>query len=74
MEPLFEVKLNYAGQNINYAVHFEEETYVFRSQNSDAPEIRLRREDDEWHELTGVDNGLKSDAVTELDRYLLAQH
>lgn len=74
MEPLFEVRLNVEGNEINYAVHFEAENYVFQPQQADAPIIHLKREEDEWHTASTIDESLKNEAISALDRYLLAQH
>ena len=74
MEPLFEATISYEGKPVAYAVHFEAETYIFEPRQPGAPVVKLKRENDEWHEITAANDSLKTTAITELERYLLAQH
>lgn len=74
MEHLFNTQLLFNGEELNYEVHFENETYTFQPLKTGAPVILLKREQDEWHSANEMNVGLKEWAITKLDNYLMAQH
>ena len=76
MGDLFSTKLTINDKITNYKVVFENEQYVFRSENKDSEfaSFSFKREDDEWHEQDQLPDGLKNEAVQSLEKYLLSQH
>ena len=73
MEDLFSARLSVEDRQVSYRVVFKEEDYHFVSDDG-ASEFSLRREHDEWHENGTLAPGLKDQAVTALENYLLQQH
>ena len=73
MEKLFTTTISKAGQSITYDVHFENERYLFVP-NEGSGEFGIKREEDEWHPDSDLDNDVREAAIKALDEYLLSQH
>ena len=76
MEDLFSINLSVNNKNVVYRVIFEDDKYTFLPEagDSDLPTFSFRRENDEWHDVELIDEGLKKQATESLEKYLLAQH
>jgi hypothetical protein len=74
MEHLFKTQLTIGGQARNYDVYFNEEEYHFAPLDGSGPEVRLRREEDEWHPVASPDETLNEACIGLLEQYLLSQH
>lgn len=74
MDALFNTSLFFKGQEVDYAVYFQDEAYHFVPASGAKAEIVLQRKDDEWHTIRGNDSELVQNATEALDRYLLSQH
>ena len=75
MEKLFTTDLMVNGSKTTYEVVFENDQYVFYPQQSGQQQpFAIKREEDEWHAVSGLEEGIRDEAVASLERYLLAQH
>jgi hypothetical protein len=75
MEKLFTTELTINGRKASYEVIFENEEYVFHPRNTGKHRaFSLKREDDEWHPQTQMEEDVKEQAIASLENYLLAQH
>ncbi len=73
MESLFVTHLSVDGAATEFAIHFENETYVFHSSDEGVAEIRLKREGEAWV-VDGEEGELQKMAIAKLETFLLAQH
>jgi len=73
MDTLFTAELVQNGQNKIFDVFFEQDRYIFKSQD-DESEFGIKREDDEWHPDRTLDDQLREAAINQLESYLLSQH
>lgn len=76
MEDLFTTNISINHKSAVYQVIFENEVYKFvpNSNDNGLPSFSFKREHDEWHETTFIDNDVKKQALNALEKYLLAQH
>jgi hypothetical protein len=75
MERLYKTQLAINGRNTTYEVVFENEQYVFHPQNSEeAQTFAFKREEDEWHPQSPLEDGIREKAIATLESYLLSQH
>lgn len=74
MEDLFWTTLNVNGQPGDYHIVFENEEYRFYQHGSLTPAFIFRRQHDEWHSADEASEGIKDEAVEELEKYLMRQH
>ena len=76
MENLFSTNLSIDNKNVSYHVFFEQEKYTFEPEVKEEPfpTFSFKREHDEWHEQGAVPPQLKQQAISALEKYLLAQH
>jgi hypothetical protein len=73
MENLFVTHLAVNGQSTEFAVRFEEETYIFQPAGAGIAEIRIKREGETWV-AEGPEGELSKMAIAKLEAFLLAQH
>jgi|GEM_PF-5891990 len=74
MKTLFRTQLQIDGVASTYEVVFVDDAYRFQPSEGQGPEIRIRREQDEWHPLTQQADGLFQQCTGLLEQYLLSQH
>lgn len=75
MERLYTTELMVNGRQATYEVIFENELYVFHPQNPDEAELfSFKREEDEWHPQSKLEESVQDEAIASLERYLLRQH
>jgi hypothetical protein len=76
MEKIFSAHLDIDGKNYEYHVVFENEKYIFSTDepNATVPTFSFTREENEWIAQEDIDPGLKKQAVGQLESYLLSQH
>ena len=76
MEKIFSAHLDVNGKNYEYHVVFENEKYIFNTdeQGSAVPNFSFTREENEWIPQENIEPGLKEQAITQLEKYLLSQH
>jgi hypothetical protein len=75
MEHLFTTELGKGNDRIVYDVIFENEKYSFIPKDGNKEKaFETHREHDEWHGLANIDEDLKAEAISSLEKYLLAQH
>jgi hypothetical protein len=76
MENLFSTNLSIDNKNVSYHVFFDKEKYTFEPEVKEEPfpAFSFKREHDEWHEQGAVSPQLKQQAISALEKYLLAQH
>src|SRR5687768_5167415 len=75
MERLYKTQLSINGRQTTYEVIFENEQYVFHPQGSEgAQTFSIKREEDEWHPQTQLEEGVQEEAIASLESYLLSQH
>ncbi len=73
-DTLFSTPLTINGTTKTYHVFFENETYRFLQEDNAEAVLELRREEDEWHTESTIEESTKSTAINALDEYLLSQH
>lgn len=75
MEKLFTTELTVNGRKATYEVIFENDAYVFHPRGgSEQQAFALKREEDEWHPQSPLQEGVKEEAIASLESYLLSQH
>lgn len=74
MEHLFKTQLTIDGAARSYDVFFKDEEYHFAPLDGEGPEVRLRREEDEWQPVGDAGDALTEACINILDQYLLSQH
>lgn len=75
MERLYTTELTVNGRKAAFEVIFENELYVFHPVNPGEAELfSIKREEDEWHPQTRLEESVQDEAIASLERYLLAQH
>jgi len=75
MERLYKTQLSVNGRQTTYEVVFENELYVFYPQKTDeAQTFSIKREEDQWHPQSQLEEALQEEAIASLESYLLSQH
>ncbi len=76
MEKIFSAHLDVNGKNYEYHVVFEDEKYIFSTDdpNASVPRFSFRREENEWIPVDNIEPGLKQQAISQMEKYLLSQH
>ena len=76
MDSLFATNLKINEADAAYKVYFDNEKYIFRPDANDKslPAFSFKREHDEWHNQEPLASQIKMQAITVLEKYLLAQH
>lgn len=75
MERLYTTDLMIKGRKATYEVIFENDAYVFHPQNAgEYQTFAVKREEDEWHPQSQLDEEVKEEAIASLEKYLLSQH
>jgi hypothetical protein len=75
MERLYTTDLMINGRKATYEVIFENEAYVFHPQNAGEHQtFAVKREEDEWHPHSQLDEEIMDEAIASLEKYLLSQH
>jgi hypothetical protein len=76
MEKIFSAHLKANGHEVEYHVVFENEKYIFSTDDSNArvSSFSFGREDNQWIDLDNVEPSLKNQAIDQLEKYLLSQH
>ena len=76
MENLFSINIAVNDKNVSYHVFFDHEKYIFEPEAKDRqfPSFSFKREHDEWHDQDSLSPQVKQQAITALEKYLLAQH
>jgi hypothetical protein len=60
---------------VDYAVFFNDEEYHFQSSKEElVKSFILKREHEEWLTTGNINEELKNNAITILEKYLLSQH
>jgi len=75
MENLFSASLTVNDQKVNYRVIFDNENYVFLSQedNKEFPRFSFKRQHDQWVDQERLPAEIKDQAIDVLENYLLKQ-
>jgi hypothetical protein len=76
MENLFSTNLTIEGQNLPYKVVFEDDRYVFLSEDhaSAYASFFFKRENDEWQSMDALPPEIRDQALEALEDFLLKQH
>ncbi len=74
MKELFRTTLQLEGRTTEYAVHFEDDVYLFEPEGGSGATLRLFREHDEWKSDAPLAPNAFRAATDALDDYLLSQH
>lgn len=74
MKELFKTTLPMEEGHTEYAVHFENDIYVFEPEGGAGARLRLFREHDEWKSDAQLAQNMFQAATNALDDYLLSQH
>ena len=76
MENLFSTNLSVNDKNAVYNVVFDDEKYIFLPESEDKalPSFSFKRQHDEWLDQELLSPEIKTQAVSALEKYLLAQH
>ncbi len=75
MTDLFNTTIIINKHSVPYLVYFNNEEYHFHSAEEQlSKSFILKREHEEWRSSEDIDEELKNNAITTLEKYLLSQH
>jgi hypothetical protein len=76
MDHLFTANIAVNGREVTYDVRLENDFAFFKDEgkNAELREFGFRREGEDWKELQPLDERVKFQALTALEKYLLSQH
>ncbi len=75
MTRLFHTNISFNNVPVDYAVFFNDEEYHFQSSKEElVKSFILKREHEEWLTIGYINEELKNNAITILEKYLLSQH